>query len=76
MKYPLTDQDHEILENSYMYHPPKEDQPERYAEIRATALQFAKLIHENCPPSRERSIALTNLELVTAMANKSIACNE
>ena len=75
-KYNLTDQDLEQLNNSYTYHAPKEDQPKRYVVIRDTAKQLAQTIMENAPPSRERSIALTQLEIAVTMANKAIACNE
>jgi hypothetical protein len=64
------------LEVSYTYHAPKGDQPERYVTIRDAAKRFAITICENAPHSRERSIALTDLEKVVAMANKAIACNE
>ena len=64
------------LDNSYTYHAPKVDQPERYAEIRDKAKELAIAICECAPSSRERSIALTDLEKVVTMANKAIACNE
>ena len=75
-KYVMTDQEEQNLKNSYTYHAPKDDQPQRYVIIRDKALELAIMICENCPPSRERSIALTDLEKVVTMANKSIACNE
>lgn len=75
-KYQLTDQDRANLENSYTYHPPKDDQPARYIEIRDKAKELAITIMECAPHSRERSIALTDLEKVVTMANKAIACNE
>lgn len=76
MKYNLTDQDKERVENSFTYHSPKEDQAERYAEIRDTALKFAVRIMVECPHSRERSLAMTKLEEAVMWANKAIACNE
>ncbi len=72
----LTDQELAQLENSYTYHSPKDDQPERYVEIRNSAKQLALTILECAPSSRERSIALTQLEIAVTMANKAIACNE
>lgn len=76
MKYRLTDQELQQLENSYTYHPPKDDQPARYVEIRDKARELATTIMECAPNSRERSIALTQLEIAVTMANKAIACNE
>lgn len=74
--YPVTDKDLEGLNNSYTYHPPKPDQIPRYELIRSSARDFAYILLTNCPPSRERSIALTQLELAVMAANKAIACNE
>jgi len=63
------------LHNSFTYHSPKPGQNALYEEIRSTALKFAILIHTTCPPSREKSLAITKLEEAVMWANKSIACN-
>lgn len=76
MKYEITPELRAQLDNSYTYHSPKDDQPARYVTIRDKAKEFALTICENSPPSRERSIALTDLEKVVTMVNKAIACNE
>jgi hypothetical protein len=75
-KTKLTDQELEQLEKSYTYHAPKDDQPMRYVEIREKAKALATAIMECAPNSRERSIALTQIEIGVTMANKAIACNE
>jgi hypothetical protein len=75
-KYAISDEKRAQLENSYTYHAPKEDQPERYVLIREAAKTFAYVILENSPTSREQSIAMTDLEKVVTMVNKAIACNE
>lgn len=62
--------------NSFTYHPPQADQPERYRELRVRGLELAQRIAQICPDSRERSIAITKLEEVIMWANKAIACNE
>jgi hypothetical protein len=64
------------LDNDFSYHPPKDDQPERYNHIREVAHDFAVIIVENTPPSREQSVALTLLEQVVMEANAAIARNE
>lgn len=73
--YPL---DEAILNKSFVYHPPKPElkQPERYVEIRTWAKRTAEAIMMNVPPSRERSLALTNLEQAMFWANAGIARNE
>ena len=75
-KYQIPPEVQKQLDNSYTYHSPKEDQPERYVRIREKAKELAVTICEDAPPSRERAIALTDLEKVVTMANKAIACNE
>lgn len=64
------------IENIFMYHSPKSDQPLRYESIRSKAKELAHLINEACPESREKSLALTNLQQTTMWANASIAINE
>lgn len=76
MRYPVTDQDLEKLKNSFTYHSPKDDQAERYRIIRDEAATLALKILECCPQSRERSLAITQLETAVMWANKAIACNE
>lgn len=63
------------IENNFMYHAPKEGQPEKYTEIRAKAKELAYLYDKHCPESRERALAITNLEQSTMWANASIARN-
>lgn len=64
------------LENDYTYHAPKNDQQQRYELIRNMAKELAITIVENTPPSREQSVALTELEHVVMVANAAIARNE
>lgn len=64
------------IENSFKYHSPKEGQPEKYTSIREKAKELAYLIDEVCPNSREKSVAITNLETAVMWANASIARNE
>ncbi len=64
------------FDNVYKYHQPKNDQSERYELLREKAKEFASLIDELCPDSREKSLAFTNLEQASMWANASIARNE
>lgn len=63
------------IENNFMYHQPKEDQNEKYEEIRNKAKELAYLIDDICPSSREKSLAFTKLEESVMWANASIARN-
>jgi len=64
------------IEKNFSYHAPKNNQPERYEKIRYKAKLLAAYIDENCPDSREKSLAMTKLEEAVMWANASIARNE
>ena len=66
----------ETIERSFTYHKPDGDLIGRYEEIRARAKELAYLIDGLCPPSRERSLAMTKLEEAVMWANASIARGE
>lgn len=74
--YEISAEDRANLNANFTYHPPKPDQLLRYEEIRKNGLVFAELIVKDCPPSRERSLALTALENAIMWANAAIARNE
>lgn len=64
------------IENNFKYHPPKDLQIEKYQTIRDLAKGIAIFINDVCPDSREKSLAITNLEQAVMWANASIARNE
>ena len=64
------------VEAVFTYHAPKGDQAQRYEDIRKSARVLAYLINTECPESREKSLALTNLQQAIMWANASIAINE
>ena len=64
------------LDTVYVYHPPFGTQPERYVTLRDAAKQFARVITELTPTSREQSVALTNVQQAVMWANAAIAINE
>ena len=64
------------LKTRFTYHPPKDNQPEKYETMRGAALEFSRMIVECCPESRERSLALTKLDEVVMWANAAIARRE
>lgn len=63
------------VEKNFTYHAPKEGQPEKYEQLRNKAKEFAYLILELTPASREQSVALTELETAVFWANAAIARN-
>ncbi len=64
------------VENVFTYHRPFGSQPQRYEILRAQARAIASYIDKSCPDSREKSLALTNLQQAIMWANASIAINE
>lgn len=64
------------FDNVFKYHDPKNDQELRYAKLRNKTKELADLIDDLCPDSREKSLAITNLEQASMWANASIARNE
>ena len=64
------------IENNFKYHAPKQGQTVKYEKIRDFAKEFAYIINDACPDSREKSLAMTNLEQAVMWANASIARNQ
>ena len=64
------------LDNIFTYHKPIKDQPARYEALRKMAKDFAKAVEDFCPESREKSLAITNIQQAVMWANASIAINE
>ena len=76
MKYELDEATKTHINETFTYHTPKEDQPQRYVEIREKAKELAFLIAGNTPKSTQQSQALTHLNLCVMSANSAIAINE
>ncbi len=74
--YEPSEKDKKNIDNNFRYHAPKDGQTEKYEEIRAQAKALAEKLVTLCPPSRELSLALTELETSVMWANASIARNE
>lgn len=72
----ITEEERERLDNNFTHHPPFGDQAARYEIIRFTARQLASTFMRFCPPSRELSLALTEIENAVMWANAAIARNE
>jgi hypothetical protein len=61
------------LQDLMVYHPPNEDQVARFNTLRADLMNLGATILTQCPPGRERSLAITKLEEVRTWANASVA---
>lgn len=61
------------LQDLMAYHPPNQDQIARFNTLRADLMNLGATILTQCPPGRERSLAITKLEEVRTWANASVA---
>lgn len=64
------------LEQRFSYHPPKDDQNERYQLIRREIGKLARILVANTPCCREQTRALNALDEVMFLSNASIARHE
>ena len=76
--YMPTPQQNEARERNFKYHAPDLglEQPTKDEDIRTAGKKLAELLDTHCPPSRELSLAMTNLEQALFWANASIARHE
>lgn len=75
-KYAIVQHMQEEIDRRFKYHPPKDDQAERYEGLRGAAHRLATMIVHLVPPGREQSLALTKLEEAIMHANSAIARGE
>lgn len=75
MKEPVFNKNADRIENSFKFHNMTDAQKERAEKLRTAAREFALMIDELCPESREKSVALTDLETSQMYAVKAIAVN-
>ena len=61
---------------TFAYHKPSEQGLETIAELREGFSSLHALISEVCPDSREKSVALTELETSAMWAVKSVVFND
>jgi hypothetical protein len=66
----------EEIEVRFTYHPPTPDQIPRFEALRRIAKDFAHVINDLVPESREQSLAITALEEAVMWANAGIARRE
>lgn len=65
--------DHD-LHRRFTYHRPRGTTPRQHAQLRAQALDFARLINSLCPDGVEKRVAVDRLEESVMWANAAIAC--
>lgn len=68
--------DKNTLKNIFSYHPPKNDQIDRYNTIREAGMQFAEIILDNTPECPDQDTAILFVREAVMLANASIAITE
>jgi hypothetical protein len=63
----------EELKTRFTYHEPDDKKLEQYDRVRKMFLELATELWQNCPESRELSIAISRLEEAQFWTNASIA---
>ena len=64
------------IKKTYAYHKPSEAGLDTIRALRQRFSMLHDAILATCPDSRERSVALTNLETTAMWAIKSVVCND
>jgi hypothetical protein len=64
------------MKKTYAYHKPSPAGLEKISRLRQAFSDLHDLIEREAPNSRERSVALTNLETTAMWAIKAVVCND
>jgi hypothetical protein len=64
------------MKNPFDFHKPTSESKKKMQSIRVRCVGLHKALLEHVPESRERSLAITNLEQAAMWANKAIAFNQ
>ena len=64
------------IDKPFAYHKPSDDGMIRITAIREAFSVVKKTIEDNCPPSRQLSVALTELETSAMWAIKAVVFND
>lgn len=64
------------MKKTFAYHSPSKNGLAKITKIRESFSALSDLIEELAPSSREKSVALTNLETTAMWAIKAVVCND
>jgi len=64
------------IDKPYAYHKPSPTGMDRINQLRTIFSEVERAIHANCPDSRQKSIAITNLETTAMWAIKAVVFND
>ena len=64
------------IDKPFAYHKPSDEGLNRINDLREAFSDVKKMIESHCPSSRERSVALTELETTAMWAIKAVVFND
>lgn len=64
------------MNKTFAYHKPSADGLDKITKLREAFSTLHQQIEELAPPSREKAVALTNLETTAMWAIKAVVCND
>lgn len=64
------------MKKTYAYHKPSQNGLDKITKLREAFSRLHDEIGELAPDSREKSVALTNLETTAMWAIKAVVCND
>lgn len=64
------------IDKPYAYHKPTEDGFARITKLREAYSEVQRVIDDVCPPSRQKSVAITELETSAMWAIKAVVFND
>lgn len=64
------------MKKTFAYHKPSEDGLAKITTLRKAFSDLHDIIEATAPNSREKSVALTNLETTAMWAIKAVVCND
>jgi hypothetical protein len=65
-----------FIDKPFAYHKPSEDGLDKITKLRQIFSVVKTAIEHNCPESRQRSVALTELETAAMWAIKAVVFND
>lgn len=65
-----------MIDKPYAYHAPSDDGLARITKLREAYSVVQRVLEEACPPSRQKSVAITELETSAMWAIKAVVFND
>jgi hypothetical protein len=66
----------QFIDKPFAYHKPSPKGMEKITALRAAFSMVKAVVEENCPESRQRSVAITELETSAMWAIKAVVFND